>query len=370
MQVVNASPALVKKLQQLHGLQNSSQLKEYYKTVPGSAFVSDALKVMKPTDQQKTMAQNNIIAAQGRLAGSMQFAKRDFFDQMEKPIVRLFATLTDSADNLGVVLTPAAKGVGFLADRISDLAEGSNNAAMNISGYAGLASERFDKFYSGLDKSTQDNLQKLSGVFNQWFDVLIAVVAGKLALAGISKVGQMAGLGGIGGVMGAAGRTFGIAAAVVMGKELGDLVFDEWIPQFQKFAHKEWGWGGADGTETTHGGNVIKDSVLDRVINFLGDNAKYAGAQFPQVAYPSLLNTSQYLPPAPQPITFAPLKVEISNTGSLNVTMPDGSVQRVALDAIQQQHELQMMSAQGLQGGWQGAGNNAGFTPSSLMRTK
>lgn len=370
MQVVNASPALVKKLQQLHGLQNSSQLKEYYKTVPGSAFVSDALKVMKPTDQQKTMAQNNIIAAQGRLAGSMQFAKRDFFDQMEKPIVRLFATLTDSADNLGVVLTPAAKGVGFLADRISDLAEGSNNAAMNISGYAGLASERFDKFYSGLDKSTQDNLQKLSGVFNQWFDVLIAVVAGKLALAGISKVGQMAGLGGIGGVMGAAGRTFGIAAAVVMGKELGDLVFDEWIPQFQKFAHKEWGWGGADGTETTHGGNVIKDSVLDRVINFLGDNAKYAGAQFPQVAYPSLLNTSQYLPPAPQPITFAPLKVEISNTGSLNVTMPDGSVQRVALDAIQSQHELQMMSAQGLQAGWQGAGNNAGFTPSSLMRTK
>ncbi len=370
MQVVNASPALVKKLQQLHGLQNSSQLKEYYKTVPGSAFVSDALKVMKPTDQQKTMAQNNIIAAQGRLAGSMQFAKRDFFDQMEKPIVRLFATLTDSADNLGVVLTPAAKGVGFLADRISDLASGSNNAAMNISGYAGLASERFDKFYKGLDKSTQSNLQKLSGVFNQWFDVLIAVVAGKLALAGISKVGQMAGLGGIGGVMGAAGRTFAIAAAVILGKELGDLVFDNWIPAFDKYAHDRWGWGGKDGTETTHGGNTIKDSPVDKAWSWMSNLVDMAGkAPLTVTGYPSLApSIVSYLPPAQQPITFAPLKLEVTNTGSLNVTMPDGSMQRVALDVVQQQHEFQMMSAQGLQGNWQGAGNNAGFSPSSLMR--
>ena len=78
LQVVNASPALIKGLQKLHGFTNSSQLKEYYKTVPGSAFVEDSLKVMKPTDQQKTLAQENIIAAQGRLAGSMMFAKRDF----------------------------------------------------------------------------------------------------------------------------------------------------------------------------------------------------------------------------------------------------------------------------------------------------
>lgn len=372
MQVVNASPALVKGLQQLHGLKNSSELKNYYKTVPGSAFVSDAMKVMKPTDQQKTMAQNNIIAAQGRLAGSLQFAKRDFFDSMQQPTVRLFKTLTDSADNLGSVLTPAAKGVGYLADRLSDVAENANSAAMNLTGFAGKYSEDWDKFYSGLDKSTQDNLTKISGVFNQFFDVLIAVVAGKLALAGAGKLGKMAGLGSAGEMMGAAGKTFGIAAAVVMGKELGDLLFDQFIPQFQKYAHEQFGWGGKDGTETTHSGNVIKDSWLDKTINFLHQNAMAAtSANMP--GYP-LLNSGQssYMPPAKQslkieqsPIQIAPFRIDIP--------LPNGDtysqmITPIVQQQVQQQHEVQMMSAQGLQGSWQGAGNNAGFTPSLLTR--
>lgn len=372
MQVVNASPALVKGLQKLHGLKNTAELKDYYKTVPGSSFVSDAMKVMKPTDQQKTMAQNNIIAAQGRLAGSLQFAKRDFFDSMERPMVRLFKTLTDSADNLGSVLTPAAKGVGFLADRLSDVAENANSAAMNISGFSGKYSEDWDKFYTGLGKDTQDNLQKLSGVFNNWFDVLIAVVAGKLALAGAGKLGKMAGLGSTGEMMGAAGKTFGIAAAVVIGRELGDLLFDQFIPQFQKYAHKQWGWGGADGTETTHSGNVIKDSWLDKTINFLHQNAMAAtSANMP--GYP-LLNSGQssYMPPAKQslkieqsPIQIAPFRIDIP--------LPNGDtysqmITPIVQQQVQQQHEVQMMSAQGLQGSWQGAGNNAGFTPSLLTR--
>jgi len=372
LQVVNASPALIKGLQKLHGFTNSSQLKEYYKTVPGSAFVSDSLKVMKPTEQQKTMAQENIIAAQGRLAGSIQFAQRDFFNNMEKPMVRFFKTLTDSADNLGTTLTPVSKAVGFFADRLSDIGDKANVAAMNLSGYSSLASEYWSDFYSGLDKSTQQNLTKLSGVFNAWFDVLIAVVAGKLALAGISKVGKMTGLG-TGEMMGAAGRTFGIAAAVVMGKELGDLLFDQFIPQFQKFAHKEWGWGGKDGTETTHGGNVIKDSALDKILNFFGDNAKYAGAQFQQVAYPSLLNPSQYLPPA-QPIVMKQEPLQILPF-RINIPMPNGEtysqmITPIVQQQIASQHELQMMSATGLAGGWQSPGNNAGWSPSLLKKSR
>jgi len=363
MQVVNASPALVKALQKLNNFTDARQVRDYYAKRKGSDFVEDTLKVTTPTQQQKTMAQQNIIAAQGRLAGSLQLAKRDFFDQMEKPMVRLFATLTDSADQLGSTLKPVSKSVGFLADRLSDVAENANSAASNITGYAGLASESFDKLYSGLDKSTQQNLNKLSGVFNQFFDVLIAVVAGKLALAGVSKIGQMAGLGGIGGVMGAAGRTFAVAAAVVLGKELGDLVFDQWIPAF----HKAMGW---DDTKTTHGGNVVEGSWVDTGLNWLDravDTVKQS--PLPITGYPSLApSIGSYLPPAQQPITFAPLKLEVTNTGSLNVTMPDGSMQRVALDVVQQQHEFQMMSAQGLQGNWQGAGQNAGFSPSSLMR--
>lgn len=372
LQVVNASPALIKGLQKLHGFTNSSQLKEYYKTVPGSVFVSDSLKVMKPTEQQKTMAQENIIAAQGRLAGSMMFAKRDFFDSMERPIIRLFKTLTESADNLGITLTPVSKAVGYFADRLSDIGENANTAAMNLAGYSSLASDRWSDFYSKLDKSTQQNLQKLSGVFNEWFNVLTTVVAGKLALAGISKIGKVTGIG-TGEMMGAAGRTFGIAASVVMGKELGDLLFDKFVPQFQKFAHKEWGWGGKDGTETTHGGNVIKDSALDKILNFFGDNAKYAGAQFQQVTYPSSLNPSQYLPPA-QPIVMKQEPLQILPF-RIDIPMPNGEtysqmITPIVQQQIASQHELRMMSATGLAGSWQSPGNNAGWNPSLLKKSK
>lgn len=371
LQVVNASPALIRGLQKLHGFTNSSQLKEYYKTVPGSAFVSDSLKVMKPTDQQKTMAQENIIAAQGRLAGSMMFAKRDFFDSMEKPMVRFFKTLTDSADNLGTTLTPVSQAVGYFADRLSDIGENANTAAMNLAGYSSLISERWSTLYSSLDKSTQQNLTKLSGVVADWFDVLIAVVAGKLALAGISKFGKMTGIG-TGEMMGAAGRTFGIAAAVVMGKELGDLLFDKFIPQFQKFAHDKFGWGGATGTETTHGGNALKDSWVDKGWNWLDnlyDHIKSAPTTnngVPLLSPNMLQNQAALL--AQKPIQFAPLRIEVVSNGQLNVTMPDGTMQRVALDTYNQQHELQMMSATGLAGSWQSPGNNAGWNPSLLKR--
>lgn len=373
LQVVNASPALIKGLQKLHGFTNSSQLKEYYKTVPGSAFVSDSLKVMKPTEQQKTMAQENIIAAQGRLAGSLQFAQRDFFNNMEKPMVRFFRTLTDSADNLGSTLTPVAKAVGYFADRLSDIGENANVAAQNLSGYSSLASEHWSDFYSKLDKSTQQNLTKLSGVFNEWFDVLIALLAGKLALAGISKIGKVTGIG-TGEMMGAAGRTFGVAAAVVMGKELGDLLFNKFIPQFQKFAHDKWGWGGKDGTETTHDGNAIKDSWVDKGWSWL-DNMydRIKSSPVPNNGVPLLspnMLQNQAALLAQKPIQFAPLRIEVVSNGQLNVTMPDGTMQRVALDTYNQQHELQMMSATGLAGSWQSPGNNAGWNPSLLKKSR
>ncbi|MDU4747635.1 MULTISPECIES: hypothetical protein [Pantoea] len=374
LQVVNASPALIRGLQKLHGFTNSSQLKEYYKTVPGSAFVSDSLKVMKPTEQQKTMAQENIIAAQGRLAGSLQFAQRDFFNNMEKPMVRFFRMLTDSADNLGTTLTPVSKAVGYFADRISDIGVKANVAAQNLSGYSSLASEHWSDFYSKLDKSTQQNLTKLSGVVAEWVDVLIAVIAGKLALAGISKLGKMTGVG-TGEMMGAAGRTFGIAAAVVMGKELGDLLFDKFIPEFQKFAHDKWGWGGKDGTETTHGGNTLKDSPVDKVWSWMSNVADTVTQSHIPTAggFPALSsNIASYLPNQTlivkqEPIQLAPFR--------LDIPMPNGEtysqmITPIVQQQIASQHELQMMSATGLAGSWQSPGNNAGWNPSLLKKSQ
>lgn len=117
---------------------------------------------------------------------------------------------------------------------------------------------------------------------------------------------------------------------------------------------------------------MIKDSPLDKVLSFFQSNALAATSNMSAVGYPPLLtnNPAMALPSQKMQFSFAPLKIEVTNNGKLDVTMPDGTIQRVALDAVQQQHEVQMMSAQGLQGSWQGAGNNAGFSPSSLMRAK
>lgn len=155
-----------------------------------------------------------------------------------------------------------------------------------------------------------------------------------------------------------------------MAKELGDLLFDQFIPQFQKFAHKEWGWGGKDGTETTHGGNTIKDSPVDKVWSWLSNNWKVSGGlKDPALAgYNPYAQQNQAALLAQKPIQFAPLRIEVVSNGQLNVALPDGTIQRVALDTINQQHEMQMMSATGLAGGWQSPGQNAGWNPSLLKR--
>lgn len=374
LQVVNASPALVKGLQKLHGFTNSSQLKEYYKTVPGSKFVEDSLRVMTPTDQQKKLAQENILAVQGRLSNSYKMAQGQFFSGFEHSLSRFYDTLSENLDNSSSALRNFGKASGFFIDRLNDISAQTNQIATNVTGYTGLASEKWVAFFKGLSPEAQSHLDKVGGIITEWLDWLIVVVTARLAIAGAAKVGKMAGIGSISGVMGAAGRTFGIAAAIILGKELGDLVFDTWIPAFDKYAHDRWGWGGKDGNETTHGGNTIKDSPVDKALNWMeGMINMVKQAPLPSATgYPAysgeIANRAAYLPPAQRSITFAPLKLEIINSGALNVTMPDGSIQKVALDAVQQQHEFQMMSAQGLQGSWQGTGDNAGFSPSSLMR--
>lgn len=204
--------------------------------------------------------------------------------------------------------------------------------------------------------------------------MLITVVAGKLALAGISKFGKMTGIG-TGEMMGAAGRTFGIAAAVVMGKELGDLLFDKFIPEFQKFAHDKWGWGGKDGTETTHGGNAIKDSPVDRAWTWLSSVAdNVTQSHIPTAGgFPALsgniasLLPNQTLIVKQEPIQLAPFR--------LDIPMPNGEtysqmITPIVQQQIASQHELQMMSATGLAGSWQSPGNNAGWNPSLLKKSQ
>ncbi len=382
LQVVNASPALVAKMVQQLGAKDARDLKEKAKVMTGAEFVQEMMKAMQATDKQRTMAQENIIAAQGRLNNAVKAGQNSMFVGMEKGVRNVMETLTtlllDSSGNFERL----GDAIGWIGNKIVPLLNGLDTTFMNIDGYMQLLEEKVE----GLRKSSPvwDKIftafDKIGGTVIDWIAVITAIkllssFAGILTrLMGIKAILSAATGGRIGGDAAAgnskvfgmsAGKVFGAAAAVAIGAELGNIVFDEWIPNFQKYANKKWGWGGKDGTETTHGGIALKDSWVDIGLTWLKNNATFATSQ----KDPSLMGYNPYSPSQTPTIT---VNVNVPDSkvkfDPIELRMPDGSVQRIAIDAVQQQYETQMMSSQGLQGGWQGAGQNAGFSPSSLMR--
>lgn len=384
LQVVNAAPALVNKMVTAFNVKDAKALKDKMKTMAGSDIVTVMLKALEPTPEQVKMAQHNILAAQGRLSNSQKGAMEHFFKGFEKPLSRFYDTLGESINNSGGLIERGGVAVGWFIDRLTDIVAALDTVSMNIDGYFGLFGEKWSSFFNKLSPDTQKALKGLGDIFNTFFDWLIAIAAVKLAVGGASKLGRIAGItragsaaaesaavaGGGSTMMSAFGRMFGIAAAIAISVELGDLLFDRFLPEFQKFAHKEWGWGGKDGTETTYNGNVIKDSPIDKALNWLRQEGSEISRNWQQTKDAPLLpqfSTAAYLQKPVQVNVHVPdSRIAID---PIELRMPDGSVQRIALDTIQQQHEVQMMSAQGLQGGWQSPGQNAGFTPSSLMRS-
>ncbi|KDA96003.1 tape measure protein [Pantoea agglomerans] len=387
LQVVNASPALVSRLADTLGVKDSADVKAKLKTMKGSDIAELIMKAMQPTPDQVKMAQHNILAARGRMYNAEKYAMDKNFRGFSSHLSTLYDSLASSLNNSGGLFERGGQAIGWFIDRLNDITKTLDNIGMNVDGYLTLFEEKWDKFYSTLSPSTQKALDTVKDQFNTFFDWLIVTATAALGLGGLKLGGRLLGVGRAAGgtaeagaeggatsVMGStAGKAFGIAAAAYIGVELGNLIFDKWVPEFQKFAHEKFGWGGATGTETTHGGNAIKDSWVDKGWTWL-DNmyAHLKSAPVPNNGVPLLspnMLQNQAALSAQQPIQFAPLRIEVVSNGQLNVTMPDGTIQRVALDTINQQHELQMMSATGLAGSWQSPGNNAGWNPSLLKKT-
>ncbi|UBB13649.1 tape measure protein [Pantoea eucrina] len=381
-QVIQRSPALVNKVAQQLGV-DSSKVREELKKLSGRDVAKLLMDAMVPTPEEEKRARDNILAARGRMFNAERYAMDKTFRGYQSHLTTLFDSLASTFNNSGGLFERGGQAIGWFLDRLNDITKTLDNVGMNVDGYLTLFEEKWDKFYSTLSPSTQKALDIVKDQFNTFFDWLIVTATAALALGGLKLGGRMLGIGrtasstasttaSSGVIGGAAGKAFGIAAAAYIGVEIGNLIFDKWIPEFQKFAHEKFGWGGATGTETTHGGNAIKDSWVDKGwtwIDSMYDRIKSAPVPsngFPLLSPDLLQNRAAFLPQAP--VQFAPLKIEIVSNGQMNVALPDGTIQRVALDTVQQQYETQMMSAQGLAGGWQGAGQNAGFSPSSLMR--
>lgn len=382
-QIIQRSPALVNKVAQQLGV-DSSKVREELKKLSGRDVAKLLMDAMVPSPEEEKRARDNILAARGRMFNAERYAMDKTFRGYQSHLTTLFDSLASTFNNSGGLFERGGQAIGWFLDRLNDITRTLDNVAMNVDGYLTLFEEKWNSFYSTLSPSTQKALDIVKDQFNTFFDWLIVTATAALALGGLKLGGRMLGIGraasstasttaSSGVIGGAAGKAFGIAAAAYIGVQLGNVIFDEWIPNFQKYAHKKWGWGGEEGTETTHGGNVIKDSLVDKGLSWAENLFSAIKSSplpnnngFPLMSPDLLQNRAAYLPQAP--VQFAPLKVEIVSNGQMNVQLPDGTIQRVALDTIQQQHETQMMSASGLAGGWQGAGGNAGFSPSLLKR--
>lgn len=383
-QVIQRSPALVNKVAQQLGV-DSSKVREELKKMTGRDVAKLLMDAMVPTPEEEKRARDNILAARGRMYNAEKYVMDKSFRGYESHLKTLYDSVGSALNDSGGLFERGGIAIGWFIDRLNDITNTLDTVAMNIDGYMGLIGEKWDAFYKTLSPSTQQALNVLKDQFNTFFDWLIVTATTALGLGGLKLGGRMLGVGraagtaeasggGLTGLIGStAGKAFGIAAAAYIGVELGNLVFERWIPNFQKFAHEKFGWGGKDGTETTHDGNVIKDSWVDKTLNFLHDNAMAATSGMPTSGYP-LLNSGQssYLLPAKQSLTVKQDPIQIAPF-RIDIPLPNGDtysqmITPIVQQQVQQQHEVQMMSAQGLQGSWQGAGNNAGFTPSLLTR--
>ncbi|WP_413729042.1 hypothetical protein [Sodalis sp. RH22] len=361
-------------------------MKAKLKTMKGSDIAELMMKAMQPTPEQVEMAQHNILAARGRMYNAEKYAMDKNFRGFSSHLSTLYDSLASSLNNSGGLFERGGQAIGWFIERLNDITKTLDNIGMNVDGYLTLFEDKWDKFYSTLSPSTQKALDLVKDQLDTFFDWLLVTTTAALGLGGLRLGGRLLGVGRAAGgtaeaaaeggatsVMGStSGKAFGIAAAAYIGVELGNLIFDKWIPEFQKFAHEKFGWGGVTGTKTTHGGNAIKDSWVDKGWTWL-DNmyARLKSAPVPNngvpLLSPNMLQDRAALS-AQKPIQFAPLRIEVISNGQLNVALPDGTIQRVALDTINQQHELQMMSANGLAGSWQSPGNNAGWNPSLLKK--
>lgn len=388
LQVVNASPALVSKLADTLGVKDSADVKAKLKTMKGSDIAELMMKAMQPTPEQVKMAQHNILAARGRMYNAEKYAMDKNFRGFSSHLSTLYDSLASSLNNSGGLFERGGQAIGWFIDRLNDITITLDNVGMNVDGYLTLFEEKWNRFYGTLSPSTQKALDLVKDQFNTFFDWLIVTATAALGLGGLKLGGRLLGVGRAAGtaeaaasggatsVMGStAGKAFGIAAAAYIGVELGNLIFDKWIPQWNKYAHKEWGWGGKDGTETTHGGNTLKDSPVDKVWSWMSNVADtVAQSHIPTAGgFPALSsNIASYLPNQTlivkqEPIQLAPFR--------LDIPLPNGEtysqmITPIVQQQIASQHELQMMSATGLAGSWQSPGNNAGWNPSLLKKSQ
>lgn len=383
LQVINASPALIKPLQELTKTSDSRKLREYLQTLTGGEVAQKMIQAMEQLNEKTGAAEKamkSMQATQGRLANAQKDGMEKFYDGYSDGFKNLLNAMTSFfGDNLDV-FEAAGRVLGGFFNTLAGYMYTLDNIILISKAYLADLKDWWTEFFKSLPEPVQKGLSFVGDIITSFIkgvsEAALLYMGVGMAGKGVGLMARIAGLGGAGAAATGAGAAVGggfltaiiptivaAVAAYLATKPVADYIFDK----AKSFSDKTYG------EEKIAGGNLYKNSPLGRTYEWFREQFADVPDNWSQFRNapltPMSASSPPYAPPAQRvmvqldEIKFSPL--------TLNIPLPGGQNYVTTVDVnnlIQSQNEVQMMSSQGLGGGWQIPGQNAGFSPSLLKR--
>lgn len=337
--------------------------------------MSDVAKIL-----EVLAAQEESRVQQEALQSQREDGMEKFYEGYSSGFKKLLnATTAFFGDNLDV-FEAAGRVLGGFFSTPAGYVYALDNFTMISKAYLADLSDWWKEFFKSLPEPVQKGLSGVGDIITSFIkgvsEVALLYMGVGIAGKGAGLMARMAGLGGAGAAATGAGAVSGgflsaiiptVVAAVAsyfIAKSTGDAVF----AAAKSFSDKQYG------EDKIAGGNLYKNSPLGRAYTWLSEQFADVPNNWSQAVNAPLLPD---LNASPGNNAVAPqrLQVQLSpvqfNPLTLNIPLPDNSTYTTTVDVnqlIQNQAEVTMMTAQGLGGGWQIPGQNAGFSPSLLKR--
>ena len=368
LQVVNASPALIKPLQELTGTKDTRALRDKLKAYTGGEVAKLMVQAMERLNNKSNAAaaaQNNATAAMGRYNNAVKDGMEAFFKGYDSGFQNMLNSLTMSAKDSTGVMNALGKLLGGVFNKIAATVYLADQLFSNVSGSFGLLRISLTKWIDGqsedLRKAFGSLFKELRGGLDSLFDS---------PLVRMIKV-----------LRGSDNKPANPNAKQPWYEK--PMKWYDAIASFSPMATLQKHVDRVTGAAYDVGSAAIKQSWdkgengnLAPLVKFVSSLDKVAGNY--NTGIPGFGNAPALTPmnqPANQGQQTVVHKFEMPTVKfdalTLKIPMPDGSTfttHAQVQDAIMSREETVMMSAQGLGGMWQTEGQNAGWKPSLLMR--
>ncbi|WP_226573146.1 hypothetical protein [Mangrovibacter yixingensis] len=359
-QLRNDSPAILSAARNMHGFTSNEQLKDYWKSMTGDEVVKDLVKGMEQFNQKTHALEKTINSTQsaiGRLENSVTNSQNSFFTGFNNGLIKLansLGTFLEASSQDGEILGAV---LGDVFSRLSSVVDEISTVVLNINGALGLIEVYWIKFFNDLPKPMQDSLKRVS-------DILVGFIETITGLAALNKIKQFT-LGTAkkaGSLLGKGGAEVAEAGAET-GKGLSRFIpgagqllagWDVW---------NKWKTLSDSITSGTKGSTSVWDAIQKRAhgwASYKDGDSFDAGTK----GIPDWLTRQITIPPLQ-----GNLKVDVQGHTTVDMKLPDGSIQQVAVPLMNQTMQLgfedMIMNNSNLgRSSWENESNNAGWYPS------